>query len=247
MAKQNEKFNIFGVVIDPPKNDPTKSRLSEYERIVYSDPEFSFLASIIHDKDYNENGELKTIHLHFYIQTEVNLTCNQLLDTLEDLLSISREQISVKGSKNELLLLQYLGHKNNPEKHQYPIEFINSTSNEKLKVLFNAKYTKPDKYSIQTAVLNSDNFIELINKIGIENANKYRASFNEVKKDKHIIDKDIAIRALNEQLASIIHTIDHALTTQEKKTLFLSNILNFDKMVNDYEALCKYLGINSLF
>lgn len=77
-------------------------------------------AYILHDLDVTNEGEPKRAHVHVYAEMQV---CRRLLTNLNELadaLGYDTKQISIeKASSNPTGFIQYLIHKNNPEKHQY--------------------------------------------------------------------------------------------------------------------------------
>lgn len=180
------KSNIFGLVINGQKeNSNPCEELEQIQKKLLE--QFPFVATIIHDKDITDNGETKRTHLHAYIELPQKSTIKGLLEELTNLLGIRAEQISIDPTNNEYLLIQYLTHKNQPSKTQYNFENIKTNDTEKLGFFYNKTYTSKEEEErlIQSSVINSKSFIELVQKIGLNNANKFRATYNQVKQEQH--------------------------------------------------------------
>lgn len=75
--------------------------------------------AIVHDKDYKGNGELKTKHIHLILSNNSRPRAKQVLVTLCDLFNCSAEQIQLQQCVDIVCSVQYLIHKNDPDKHQY--------------------------------------------------------------------------------------------------------------------------------
>ena len=91
------------------------SDISQCERLISELDDYPFWAYIRHDPD-DENG---SDHYHFYIHLQQPISISNLSDKL-DIPENMIEWVRVKTK-----LIQYLIHKNNPEKKQYdPLEII---------------------------------------------------------------------------------------------------------------------------
>lgn len=77
-------------------------------------------AYILHDKDVKEDGsgELKASHYHFYIRFENPRYISSVASELEVPVNMLQYVISDKG------MIQYMTHKNQPDKYQYSEEEI---------------------------------------------------------------------------------------------------------------------------
>lgn len=197
-ASSKAKYIYFGAVIDAPKKSPSiQAVLRGYEALLQNNLEFVFLATIIHDKDLytkederlhaeRKEGTHKRDHLHAFFSLGEGMTQGQCLKWLEGALKCDREQISLTGSNSEILLCQYLTHQNHPEKAQYSADEITSNNREKLEEILKTSYEPPKDTGdeMQQAVLNCLTYVELVQQIGLEKANKYRASFNQIKTEQ---------------------------------------------------------------
>ena len=186
MNDPKQKYNIFTCVFNADKKSTNPAEELELLQNTLLTDIFSFVATIIHDKDITDNGEPKTIHMHAYIETNEKHTKKQFIDILSELLQIDKQKISVDGTKSNVLMLQYLTHKNQPNKAQYEVDRIITNNKELLNERMNTKYkTKEQKNNDLLAdITNCKTILELTEKQGIETANKYRNTFNQIKQEQ---------------------------------------------------------------
>lgn len=212
MANAN-KYHFFGVVIDAPKESPSiVGDLRGYENKLHDlNGVFVFLATILHDNDFYDNGEPKTAHLHAFLHTAQDFTRLQALDLLNRLLGIKKEQISIEESNSDLLLVQYLTHQNHPEKAQYKADSIRTNNQERLNNTLAREYKPPknEAQAILEAIQTSRTLLEFATEVGIPTANKYRATFNQIKIeqgqnfDKIVKDKEAILEDFRECVKEI--------------------------------------------
>lgn len=185
MNDPKQKYNIFTCVINADKKSTNPAEELELLQNTLTEIQ-SFVATIIHDKDLTDNGEPKRIHMHAYIETNEKHTKKQFIDILSELLQIDKLKISVDGTKSNVLMLQYLTHKNQPNKAQYEVDRIITNNKELLNERMNTKYkTKEQKNNDLLAdITNCKTILELADKQGIETANKYRNTFNQIKQEQ---------------------------------------------------------------
>ena len=185
MNDPKQKYNIFTCVINADKKSTNPAEELALLQNTLTEIQ-SFVATIIHDKDLTDNGEPKTIHMHAYIETNEKHTKKQFIDILSELLQIDKQKISVDGTKSNVLMLQYLTHKNQPNKAQYEVDRIITNNKELLNERMNTKYkTKEQKNNDLLAdITNCKTILELTEKQGIETANKYRNTFNQIKQEQ---------------------------------------------------------------
>lgn len=214
-----QKYKYFGAILNAPIESPSVvETLRGYEEKLHSMmSDFVFLATIIHDRDFYDNGEAKITHLHAFFELPNTETQGQAITRLEKALNVNREQISMQGSNSDILLVQYLTHQNHPEKAKYPAEAIKTTNKERLLDTLAKEYQKPVSESdiILNAVIDSKSALELAQKLGIEKANKYRGYFNQVKEEqrnniKGLIDENTSLKeALSHTANLLIKLVDN--------------------------------------
>lgn len=92
------------------------------------------IAFIKHDKDVDENGEIKTTHYHAVLM----YTNARLFSTIKN----TYQGAHIEQTANLAASIQYLTHKNNPEKHQYDYKNIQTNDGTELEKLYNATIEK---------------------------------------------------------------------------------------------------------
>ena len=139
-------------------------------------------AYILHDLDTNEDGEAKRPHVHVYAEMK---QCRRLMTNLSSLanaLGYDTMQISIeKASSNPTGFIQYLVHKNNPEKHQYaPSEIATNLDEASLKALLDSDAGNCSLSYFVSVCANERNIIRVIEKIGLDVYMKYRNAIQDI-------------------------------------------------------------------
>jgi hypothetical protein len=125
----------------------------EFIKQVEQCPQYAW---IIHDKDINhETGELIEKHVHAYVE----FPNPRSFKSVAELLNVPENQVQKVIDKNGIL--QYLIHKNQPEKYQY--DFNDITSNFDLEPFFMNKSNNlwEDYNRLRTHQISPDEFYHL--------------------------------------------------------------------------------------
>lgn len=143
---KNRQGKLFHLVLFSPSNKEMELKykfLFAFQDMVKTNAqrENFRLSSIIHDNDFDDNGQLKPIHLHIVVRSQKVLRISTLLYRLG--FSFEEFDIKVHGNdielpaiisaevgKNEVGLTRYLFHLDNPEKAQYLLCDFFSTTND---------------------------------------------------------------------------------------------------------------------
>lgn len=83
-------------------------------------------ALIVHDKDVDNQGVLKTKHIHLVFECPKRHRVSFYIARLSEYFGCERNQVSVQVSNSFDGDIQYLIHKNNAHKYQYPVNAIKS-------------------------------------------------------------------------------------------------------------------------
>lgn len=211
LTPSKAKNNIFGVSIEAPKESPSViETLRGYEAIILQEYG-GFVATIIHDKDHNENGEPRRPHLHAFFELDQDKTFKQMLKCLKTALKCEEEAISLETSSNDFLLCQYLIHKGKPQKYQYSLEEVSTNDPSILAEKMAKEYKKP--ISMEDKIITTQTFTDFMLLVGAQEANKYRGTWNQVKTEQkadidsllhRLNEKDVIISSLKGQLTKLI-------------------------------------------
>lgn len=189
MANGNAKSIYWGVVLNSDKKTLDSGSKQDLEAFfkrstgsLLSYNAFKFVATITHDKDVNEFGEPKTIHLHAFIEFAEKRTLTSVLKELSKLLNVNENQLSLDKTNSDYLLVQYLTHKNDLEKTQYDYSLIRTNNEQLLNERYFKIYKQPREMEI--SLFQCRTISELINEQGAKEANRYRGLFNQIKQDQ---------------------------------------------------------------
>lgn len=145
---------------------------------------FNFYALIIHDKDILSNGNLKTKHLHLFGEKPSKIALETVLNEFCNCFNLAKEQVSIEGTNNDYLYIQYLTHKNDKNKHQYELTDIKTNNDGELMARWSKTYkTPPSEEEIIEHLKNDLTLAELVNNIGLDNSKKYKVLFDGFRKE----------------------------------------------------------------
>ena len=134
----NTKSLQWLVVINGNIKEPLEAlikQLEAFQSCLLNYNRFKYVFTIIHDQDSE-----KLPHCHAYITLYEAITLKDLLIELAELLNSTKEQISLEPTNSDFLGVQYLTHKNQPEKEQYNLELVKTNNNEELQRRMAEKY-----------------------------------------------------------------------------------------------------------
>ena len=134
----NTKSTQWLLVLNSNIKEPQEAlikQLEAFQSSLLNYNRFKYVFTIIHDKDQE-----KTTHAHAYLTLYEAITLKDLLIELTELLNCVKEQISLKPTNSDCLGVQYLTHKNQPEKEQYTLDKVKTNNQEELSRRMAEKY-----------------------------------------------------------------------------------------------------------
>lgn len=237
----NEKYKYFLAVFNADKEkspsiESARDFLSGLITRLLSYNNAEFIATIIHDKDILESGEMKTIHLHAFIQYHEKATKRAILAELSEYIGIDKGLISLEGSNSEFLGVQYLTHKNDTNKYQYPFSDISTNNQELLETRWNNIYIDP-LAKVYDALKTSTTISQFIEKTDLNTGLKFRALFNQIKQEqgqnfeKIYHDYEVLIETMSEIYGELKELLDdmERLFLRGKQKAAIRNDINYDK------------------
>ena len=134
-------------------------------------------AYIFHDKDTDKDGCLKRRHLHLVLECPTRRRVSYYIKHLAIMFGVERTQVQVEVSNNYDWDIQYLLHKNNPDKYQYCFDDIKtnmplSELQERLLTVVHKEVTAKVIFDI---VKSCKTRSMVVFKLGLGNANIYKA------------------------------------------------------------------------
>lgn len=186
----NEKYKYFMAVFNADKEKTTDTAsisgwlsVLQDQLLLYNNADF--VATIIHDKDTLESGEIKTIHLHAFIELKEKATKKQFLAELSEYLDIDTHLISLEGSNSAYLGVQYLTHKNQKDKYQYDTSLVKTDNRELYEQRLENVYIDPQQ-KIFGAMKEAKTMTEFIELTDIGTAQKFRNLFKDIKEEQKL-------------------------------------------------------------
>lgn len=140
-------------------------------------------AFILHDCDINAEGEEKTPHIHLYAEfTASGRRLGTYLNLLASYTLLNPLAISVEKATDPEAVIQYLIHKNAPEKYQYPVEqVITNIPKDELEMIMSHEDTAFTVDYIQSVWNDTKPFkADFIRIIGLERYRLYRNVIKDI-------------------------------------------------------------------
>lgn len=142
-------------------------------------------AFILHNKDVLENGEIKTPHIHLVAIMKSNR--KRLSTTLSDIaefIDVNTLAISIDKMSDIVGSLQYLIHKNNPDKHHYEERDIITNISQGEMSTYMASDCKSMSIEYLVGVIEKHRSkIDIMREIGLTYYHLYRNTINDIYKE----------------------------------------------------------------
>lgn len=169
------KAKKVACIVNPPEGSdtfPPDFYVSLNEWLIENTDVYAY---ILHDLDITDEGEQKRHHIHIYFEGK---TCRRLLANLNglaDALKYDPQQISIEKATSIEGCVQYMLHKNNPEKYQYDKrDIITSLKGDQLDAILSREGANVSLSAFITAISLSNNKVQLIEHIGLDVYMDYR-------------------------------------------------------------------------
>ena len=181
-APLNAKRKNVSVILGSKKMPlPARDKDWYYTRLkAYCDEHCTDYAFIMHDKDKDENGDTKFLHIHMaLVMLKVNKDykkLNTILNELAKEVEIDGQCIQIDEMTSFNGSVQYLIHKRDPQKAQYEEScVVTNQSPEELHTIMESDIdTMCVSYLIQVVKDCHENRIEIMQKIGLRYYKEYR-------------------------------------------------------------------------
>lgn len=176
------KAKKIALIINPKEDENTFSADFYPKLNAWLIQQSDIYAYILHDLDVDDKGEAKRPHIHVYAEMKA---CRRLMANLNecaDVLGYDVKQISIDKVVNPTGVIQYLIHKNNPEKHQYePKEIITNLSKGDLDCVLAAVAGNCSISFFKSCVINcKGNVWSLVEMVGLDVYKEYRQVINDL-------------------------------------------------------------------
>lgn len=179
MNLQTQTKTISGVVS---LKDDTRVPQALASLLVACLAERGNVAAIVHDKDIDGYGRLKTLHLHFVFSGFKRVRLITVLNDVAKALAVPVLAVSVEKCASVSGALQYLTHKNNPQKAQYyENDIVRQWDEDEYNLLLNAE--NDDKLTADglcQVCINANTLIDVMRALGVSMYQHYRATILDV-------------------------------------------------------------------
>ena len=144
-------------------------------------------AMILHDSDVRPDGSTKTPHFHVVIEAQKRARLGTTLIRLADDFGVNENQVSVQAYDDFAFEVQYLVHKNNPDKFQYPDTSIlsNLSKDDILSLLDQEVAPKLTIQDLINVCSSTKSRIEIASKLGLGNYTMYRNTINDLLREMY--------------------------------------------------------------
>lgn len=143
-------------------------------------------AFIPHFADYDENGELKTLHVHFVADLKKSTRLRTTLNSIADVCGVCTLAVSIEQYTDFDGCVQYLVHRNDEDKTQYCAYLITSNMAWKdLLATINADAFVLDASKLIAIVRESPCKSAILQSIGLFYFHRYRGVINDLWIEMH--------------------------------------------------------------
>lgn len=142
-------------------------------------------AYIIHDRDNDDKGVIKRRHLHLVLECPTRRRVSYYIKHLSLMFGVQRTQVQVEVSNNFDWDVQYLIHKNNPDKYQYDVSEIttNMSVSELEERLLTVVHKEVTAKTIFEIIKSCKTKSMVIFRLGLGNANIYKSIIDTFVRD----------------------------------------------------------------
>lgn len=137
---------------------------------------------IVHDKDVNDDGTLKTKHLHFVIESSNRKHLSTWLNMITDALGLENSNgIEIQKTTAFVGSVQYLTHQNYKDKTPYDMALVKTNvGDEQLETILNMSRSGLDIDYLLYVVESSPTLIDVMKQLGLNYYHIYRATINDI-------------------------------------------------------------------
>lgn len=143
-------------------------------------------AFIPHFHDFDEDGNLKSLHIHFVADLTKSTRMSTTLNSLAQVCSVNPFAVTIEQYTSFDSCIQYLVHRNDPEKTQYCAYLITSNiSWVDLKTLLQTDVDVVDAERIYAVVSSATCKSDVLRELGLFYYHRYRGVINDLWVEVH--------------------------------------------------------------
>lgn len=136
---------------------------------------------IVHDRDFRDDGSHKTVHIHLVFTLSKRTRKSTIINRLASYAEVNNFAVSLDSYTSFEGSFQYLIHKNDPNKYQYPIEDVVTNLEEgEVDLVMDTKAASLDLNTLKARCLCSDDLVDIIEFVGLSTYQHYRATIMDI-------------------------------------------------------------------
>ena len=194
MAKNESISKLItkvNAVIDFKDFDENKVRACFPNLKKYLDDFASVYGFIFHNLDVLPTGTLKTYHIHAVFTLKKRKRISTIINDLANACDVSTFAVTVESMTSFEGSFQYLLHKNNPEKFQYPVsDIVTNMEADEVEVMLDARSVGVGFAEIKAICIASTDMLDVIERLGIGVYQHYRATVRDIWDEIQILRRD---------------------------------------------------------
>lgn len=166
--------HVNGIISLKGKESDFIGLVERYLKIIL-DENANLYGFILHDKDMDEDGRIKTPHIHFVADMKKRIRVSTLINKIAKACDLDTMAITIDKYSSFEGSFQYLIHLNNPSKFHYGIEQVTTNVPEDdIDLILDATTTVLDFEVLKGACRQADDILDVIEIIGLSAYKSYR-------------------------------------------------------------------------
>lgn len=175
---KNQRSDTFSLVLNDNELNLLKSAKNIKDKLESTLWTMNFIAVIKHDKDEDENHNLKTVHYHLVIEFNGCYRIGTIINYLTDIFHINENQISIEKCTSLPMQTRYLCHIDDFDKHQYDPQDISTNNIKTVTDFYNQLYIKSIPDCVEVTKRFHYDMEEIMKTVA--NYDKYRKYINDL-------------------------------------------------------------------
>ena len=177
--KLNQRSDKFSIVLNDNELELFKNARNVVNKFMLQDDiTIVYIACIMHDRDKDDNGNLKTKHYHVVLQLNSVCRIGTLLNRISDIFHCNQNQVSIEKCSSLCMQSRYLMHLDDFDKEDYDITDVVCNDYDVLKRYYNLVFVR-DLHDLIVLVHNYHYDLEQI-MLSIGNYDKWRKYINDL-------------------------------------------------------------------
>lgn len=177
--KLNQRSDKFSIVLNDNELELFKNTRNVVSKFMLQDDiTIVYIACIMHDRDKDELGNLKTKHYHVVIQLNSVCRIGTMLNRISDIFKCNTNQISIEKCSSLCMQSRYLLHLDDFDKERYDLHDVITNDTDVLNRYYNMVFVR-DLYDLLAVVKRYHYDLEQI-MVSIGNYDKWRKYINDL-------------------------------------------------------------------